>query len=93
MWDLPHRKGAGKMKAYITKYALTAGIIETNLAEMVNVQNHVIRANIGTPSNYFKRTEWQRERESAILRANIMRRQRIDALENQIKRLEGLVFK
>jgi hypothetical protein len=81
------------MKAYITKYALTAGIIETNLAEIINPDNNRLRANIGMPTVYFNKTEWQPTRELAVARANIMRENRIQALENQIARLKGLVFK
>jgi len=81
------------MKAFITKYALTAGIIETNLAEIVNSDNNRLRANIGMPTVYFTKTEWQPTRELAVSRAEIMREQRIQSLEKQLKRLKGLVFK
>jgi hypothetical protein len=79
------------MKAYIIKYALTAGIIETGIAE--NLDNVRIRANIGMASDYFHKGEWFPTRELAISRAEIMRDHRIQALEKQIARLKGLVFK
>jgi len=83
------------MKAYITKYALTAGIIETNQAEEYfssKTNSLAIVANIGTPSYIFHRTEWQATKELAVARTNIMRHARIEALKKQIDRLERLVF-
>jgi hypothetical protein len=84
------RKGE-EMKAFITKYALTAGIIETDQAKKYD--NESIIAHIGLPSYFFCGTQWQHTREQAITRANIMRDQRIQALEKQIEKLKGLVFK
>jgi hypothetical protein len=83
------------MKAYITKYALTAGIIETDQADEVKHFPFLrrISANIGKPTNFFNGTEWQETRELAVARANIMREHRIQALEKQIKKLKAKVFK
>ena len=79
------------MKAYITKYALTAGIIETDQAFFAD-RKYII-ASVGLPKAHFSKTEWQPTRELAVARANIMRDQRIQALEKQIEKLKGLVFK
>jgi hypothetical protein len=81
------------MKVWITKYALTAGIIETGTAEKKSLLPGTITANIGMPSNYFHRTEWQSTRELAVARANIMRDHRIQALKKQIAKLEAMEFK
>jgi len=80
------------MKVWITKYALTAGIIETELAE--EVRDGMIRANIGMASNYFhgEGREWHKTKESALRRAEIMRANKLDSLRKQIAKVKAINF-
>lgn len=80
------------MKAYITKYALTAGIIETDQAEQLHNDSR-IRANIGMDSNYFDALDWHKDKSYAINRARLMKQRRIESLKKQIKKLEAMEFK
>ena len=80
------------MKVWITKYALTAGIIETELAEIC--QWGMIRADIGMASNYFQAEgrEWHKTKESALRRAEIMKANKLDSLRAQIAKVEAINF-
>ena len=80
------------MKVWITKYALTSGIIETEAEEcgddMVRVHNSTF-----CDSYYHKEgREWHRTKESAIAKAEEMRKKKIDSLQKQIKKLENMKF-
>ena len=66
------------MKAWITKYALTRGIIET---ENLN--------NCYSGKGY----SWMHcNKESAIQKAEEMRQKKIESLKNQIQKLEEMRF-
>lgn len=78
------------MKAYITKYALTKGILEKEAEECGNGM-------IATREKwnaYFhgEGKEWHRTKEEAIKRAEEMRKKKICSLEKQIEKLERMKF-
>lgn len=80
------------MKVWITKYALTSGIIETEAEEcgddMVRVHNNTF-----CDSYYHKEgREWHRTKESAVAKAEEMRKKKIASLQKQIKKLENTNF-
>jgi hypothetical protein len=80
------------MKVFITKYALTKGIIEgeakpTGIPGMIQVA--------GQPSWVYFRGEgrdWHRTREGALNRAEEIRIKKLKSLDNQIKKLSKLKF-
>ena len=80
------------MKVWITKYALTAGIIETGVAEEVG--DGMIRANIDMASYCFhgEGQEWHKTKESALRRAEIMKANKLDSLRTQIAKVEAINF-
>jgi hypothetical protein len=84
------------MKVWITKYALTQGIIETDgqrgscypencIAIMTHKNGHKYEQG-------FYSTEWHESLSDAINQAEKMRNNRIDSLKKQAKRLESLRF-
>ena len=78
------------MKVWITKYALTTGIIETEAEECGYDMIHVPGADV-THSYYHKEgKEWHRTKEAAITRAQEMRRAKISSLKKQIDKLEKM---
>ena len=78
------------MKVWITKYALTDGIIE---AEAKDCGYGMIET-VGKYSNYFhgEGRQWHKEKESAITKAEEMRQKKIASLKKQIERLEKMKF-
>jgi hypothetical protein len=80
------------MNIFITKYALTMGIIEgeakpTRIPGMIQV--------VGQPSwVYFhgEGRDWHRTREGVLNRAEEMRIKKLKSLDNQIKKLSKLKF-
>lgn len=74
------------MKIYITKYALTSGIIidegqETNIDSMIKA--------VGMNMHVFK-PDWHESREEAVKRANVMKEKKILSLEKQLTKVSKL---
>lgn len=79
------------MKVWITKYALSAGIIESEADELG--QNSIRSLDAAHKySPYFHRPHWWPTKESAILRAEQMRNAKIKSMEKQIEKLKKLKF-
>lgn len=79
------------MIAYITKYALTEGIIESKDAE----QSKAYPSMLDVPHlGYVHREgrDWHRTREAALARAEVMRKNKLASLKKQIKKMEELKF-
>ena len=77
--------------AYVTKYALTKGILEMQVEE--TSQPGMVKALIGS-GWYFhgEGRDWHRTFEAAQGRAKDMRIRKIEALKYQIERLEWQTF-
>jgi len=83
----------GVMKVYITKYALTQGIYETEAEECGAEFKGMIRTGKEYSSYYHgEGKDWHRTREGAIKRAEEMRERKIQSLRKQIQKLENLKF-
>lgn len=79
-------------KVYITKYALTGGIIEKE-ARVYDYGNGHLRAFVnGDYSSYGIGSEAFFEKEEALKNAEKRRTKKIDSLKKQIKKLENLKF-
>lgn len=79
-------------KVFITKYALTKGILEKE-AEICDHGNGHIRAYVkGEFSSYSLGKEAFRTREQAMERAEKMRLKKIASLKKQIEALEKMKF-
>ena len=80
------------MKVWITKYALTDGIIEID-AE-VCISTGATGNMINCDRGYFhgEGKEWHKTKESAIEKAEEMRQKKIESLKKQIKKLEEMRF-
>lgn len=77
--------------AYITKYALTEGILELRV-ELVG--DNMVKCTTSTYPQYFHREgrDWHRTKESAIARAEVIRATKLKSIEKQIKRIKELRF-
>jgi predicted ATP-grasp superfamily ATP-dependent carboligase len=75
------------MKVWITKYALSEGIEEHDVTDCG--EGMMLTAN-----RYFhgEGRDWHRTRESAVTKAEKMRKSKIASLRKQIERLEKLAF-
>ena len=78
-----------KIIAYITKYALTKGIIEK---ECIQRPNDLIRTTDEYPQ-YFHANEWFSSKEDAIKKAEQMRVKKLESLNKQVNKLTNLKFK
>ena len=85
------------MKVWITKYALTIGIIEIDDSDF---QRTYVKPNgmicfydeFGDVVCSYKRSEHFGLKELAIQKAEEMRQKKIASLKNQIEKLEGMRF-
>jgi hypothetical protein len=91
--DTTLKNNATPMKVFITKFALTKGILEVE-AQLSQHHDDMIVVNDGIKNNYFhwEGTEWHKTIESAKYTAERMRLAKIASLKKQIKKLETLKF-
>jgi hypothetical protein len=77
-------------KVWISKYALTTGVYEqevkipTEFPEMCHP--------VDTMLQHFHKGDWFLTREEAVARAEDLRKKKIAAVKNQLKKLEGMTF-
>lgn len=82
------------MKVWITKYALTTGIIESE-GEIHGQNSNMVRIQRGGRYPELFHTEgkeWHRTEEAAKIRARIMRDAKIESLHKQVNKLLNLKF-
>jgi len=80
------------MTAYITKYALTEGILELEVEESSNGYVRWPNPSIPTWSLYASKNQWRKTREEAVILANAMRDKKVATLKKQVARIEALTF-
>lgn len=82
------------MKVWITKYALTAGIVEADVELTENGNAHaVIPFRIGSFRRFIRAIDVHQSQESAARRAGQMRDAKITSLQRQIRKLREMEFK
>lgn len=79
------------MKAFVTKHALTKGIIEVEATVNPNVSDDMIMTKEQYPA-YYHKGEWFETKYDAIEKAESMRIKKIESLKKQIKKLEKMNF-
>lgn len=77
------------MKIYITKHALSHGIIE---AEASEVWGETAVVTDGKESIYYTGAEWHETREAAVNKAEKVRRKKLTYFQNSMRELKSLVF-
>lgn len=82
------------MKIWITKYALTKGILEKE----AEIDFHETMASVPSAdirlgwTDYFHRPNWHKTQEEARARAEVMRQKKIASLERQLAKLRAIRF-
>lgn len=79
------------MKVWITKYALSKGIKEKEVEQSDEFPEIVCGKDL-YDSYHGEGKEWHRTKESALAKAEEMRKKRIASLRKQIEKLEKLRF-
>jgi hypothetical protein len=80
------------MKVWITKYALTSGIIETTVKESGVSGTFLSYCNKRGYWECYSKPFWHTSREDAIKHAEIMRARKLASLHKAIHRIAGLQF-
>lgn len=87
----PISKGV-MMKVWITKYALTQGIIELEIENESDDPNVIyFKGSHGFSSSY-RGKDWHKTKEDAIKRAEEMAQKKIESLQRQIIKICDLKF-
>ena len=80
------------MKVWITKYALTKGIIEAD-GELTSSESvSILNRGLSLPTHWFYKGDWHSDKQTAIKKAEEMRQNKIVSLKKQIEKLEGMRF-
>lgn len=81
------------MKAWITKYALTSGILEME-GEVVEKFTSMFRSNIdaGEFQQFFHKPYWHPSREAAVVHANELKERKIKSIEKSLSKLRKTTF-
>jgi hypothetical protein len=77
--------------AWITKYAMTSGILKKRVEDCFDVADTMVEV-IGGRHEYYHGHDWHRTENEAIERANEMKRKKIASLEKQLKAIKALDF-
>lgn len=77
------------MKIWITKYALTQGILEK---DVIFYEDGTVREAEGKFPIFYHRDEYHKTKESAIAKAEEMRKKKIASLKKQIEKMEKMKF-
>lgn len=90
------------MKIYITKYALTQGIVEaegelvTDIVKKDEVNSRMIKILSRPGTNHFSyylfKPFWHTTREEAVAHAEKVRAAKIKSVEKQLKKLQNMKF-
>jgi hypothetical protein len=80
------------MKVYITKYALTRGIIDEKEVEICKNIPNMVECREAFFHDYFHKPDWHETKEEAIKRAELMKNKKIESLKKQIQKLEKIKF-
>lgn len=89
--QLHERVDMSKFTAWITKYALTTGVLRKQV-ESDGVGLAVDRSNRLTGYYHGEGRQWHRTRDGAIAKAKELRDAKIKALRKQIAKLEAMTF-
>ena len=81
------------IKVWVTKYALTKGIITLDCHEPGPLNREDMISIGGYDTAKGDGIEWHRTQESAAASAELMRKKRIKSINKQLKRLKSLNFR
>lgn len=86
-------KSSERMKVYITKYALTTGILTEDDGEVSEESPGMVSCKSLGVFAIFHGKDWHATPEAALVRAEEMRGKKIKSLEKQIAKLRVMKFK
>lgn len=77
--------------AWITKYALTEGILKMQVEDCFNISPDMV-SKVNGPLNHFHGKDWHRTHEAAIRRAKEMQAAKLKSIDKQRARIAALRF-
>ena len=80
------------MKAFITKYALTSGILEVEGENKPDTPKMFVSRPVGSFAQFYHKPFWHETLEEAQAHAETLRLAKIGSLEKQMKKLRSLSF-
>lgn len=80
------------MKVFVTKYALTQGIIEREADYCSYLSIGIIKARGPYTFEYYHKPFWYETMEEAIAHAETIRDKKLKSIEKQMKRIKSIKF-
>lgn len=80
-----------RFMAWVTKYALTDGILKMQVEDCFDTSPNMVQK-INGPQAWFHGKDWHRTYEAAIARAEEMRTAKLESIEKQRARISALEF-
>ncbi len=80
------------MKVFITKYALTQGILEREAEKVTDEMIRVKRETEYSFMAYYHKNEWFDNLTDASLHAEEMRKKKIESVKKQLAKFENMKF-
>lgn len=81
-----------KFMAWVTKYALTEGILKMQVEDCFNTSPEMVKKANGQHSQHFFGKDWHRSHEAAIERAKAMQAAKLKSIDKQRARIAALKF-
>ena len=96
MLKAPKRTGGKKMadeiEVYITKYALTKGILKVKGRVATNISDTMFVYKMKGYETFSHKPDWHNKLEDALVQANKMRQKKIISLQKQIDKIKAMNF-
>lgn len=80
------------MKVWVTKYALTKGIMEKEAELCDNTDGRMIRIKDNPYNEYYAGGEWFHTKEEAVQKAEELKVKKIKSVKKQLEKLQNLKF-
>jgi len=80
-----------RFTAWITKHALTQGILKMQVADCFDTTPGMVTKTNG-PVAFYHGNDWHRSHEAAIERANAMKASELESLDKQRERIAAMRF-
>lgn len=80
------------MKVWISKYALTEGLLQLEVEQSDQFPEMVSDARMHLRAFHGEGREWHRTRADAVVRAKQMQRDKLRSLQKQIERVKAIDF-
>jgi hypothetical protein len=89
---VPAQEKRTRFMAWVTKYALTDGILKMQVEDCFDTSPDMVKKINGPANTFFHGNDWHRSHEEAIARAKEMQAAKLKSIDKQRARIAALTF-